>query len=598
MFVFFRLRSTIPGDILDRRMALVVKGRGPKLNGLDLVAPLTYNILHPLLQLTLIAMAAYSLYSAAAAVTGLPAYGRFRVASLRVVVYSDSLTRMPPPANSTALFTSLSLLRGGCVIEPGPVPGADPSRFELLEAVDMDGFSATLAQPPGGGPGGFSLLGSAGDGAPWITVGASTVRLTRDGVRFLTGGGGAGAVRFDYRPPWPWYLKEIADPAILSLGCVGAVLFGAFRLPDLGKAATGAALAALSANALGCAAGYLALGSGRAAFEPALLGAIHAGTAALVWRAEPRFAETVAAAGAAGVLVWVLASTAVYDDPGCLPLQPPAMALCFAALGAAFLLLRWRYWLRATAEVEEDRLRYDAEWRRSATAAPAPIAELAAATDRLGAACSPLLARHYNRRRVGGSEPPWRGRAGARTSSSSWGSLRSVLRFMTEGSRARFHVPRSVVGSKDLDSPVASADQLYAQALGVAGVLHRACAAWAAAGGGVLDHLAQPDARALATAAVGTSTLQQWIVRGFIKEPERAIEKATVCYGGDVSRLLDICRARLVFDDAAGILACLAAVEAPAAGAVIVRVKNSLKPGHDSRLTGGYRVRPDRIHLV
>jgi hypothetical protein len=89
-------------------------------------------------------------------------------------------------------------------------------------------------------------------------------------------------------------------------------------------------------------------------------------------------------------------------------------------------------------------------------------------------------------------------------------------------------------------------------------------------------------------------SLQQWILRGFIKEPERAIEKATVCYGGDVSRLLDVCRARALFDGPAGILACLGAIGAPGSGAVVVRVKNSLRPGHDSRLTGGYRVRRHR----
>jgi hypothetical protein len=45
----------------------------------------------------------------------------------------------------------------------------------------------------------------------------------------------------------------------------------------------------------------------------------------------------------------------------------------------------------------------------------------------------------------------------------------------------------------------------------------------------------------------GTGGLQQWILRGLIKQPERAIEKATVCYGEDVSRLLDVFRARALF---------------------------------------------------
>ncbi len=59
------------------------------------------------------------------------------------------------------------------------------------------------------------------------------------------------------------------------------------------------------------------------------------------------------------------------------------------------------------------------------------------------------------------------------------------------------------------------------------------------------------------------------------------MEKATVCYGGDVSLLLDVCRARVLFEGAADLEACLRAVIADGSGARVVRVKSRLPaPDH------------------
>jgi hypothetical protein len=529
-------------------MQLVLKGRGPKLNGLDIIAPLTYNLLHPILQLTLLAMAAYSLAMASTAIARLPTFGVYRVASLRFVPAG----RPPGVFLNSSAVVGLTLLRGACPLSPRPASGADPARFDLPHAVDMDGFEAAVDP---GAAAGFSLEGTADDGATWMPVGGSSIRLARDGVRFLRSDAPAGHLRADYRPPWPWFLQHVLDPAALSAGCLTIVAFGVFRLPDLGTATTVAVMAALAANALACAGGHLAQGRPRAAFEPAALGAQYLCAAAFVRFAEARFAETFAAIGLAGCTAWLVTDCGVYDDAGYLPRHPPAVALCFLAMGGAVLLLRWRYWRRAMRGVGPDRTAYDSEWRRAEAAAPGAgdaLAALAAATDRLAAACSPALARHYNRRRIG-SDPPWRAaavagaRLGGGSSSSwgrgsrggsSWGSLKSILRFSTEAARAHFHVPRSVVGSKDLDSPVGSADQLYAQALGAAGALHRACATWVAAGDGALDHLPPPDAGALAQQAEVGPTLPRRLPRPRPPAAQaaalnaRAREREVACGGG------------------------------------------------------------------
>ena len=51
---------------------------------------------------------------------------------------------------------------------------------------------------------------------------------------------------------------------------------------------------------------------------------------------------------------------------------------------------------------------------------------------------------------------------------------------------------------------------------------------------------------------------------------------------------MDLCRQSLVFDDVAGVAACLAAVRADPEARVL-RVKNRLDPGYDAGLSAGYR---------
>jgi hypothetical protein len=86
------------------------------------------------------------------------------------------------------------------------------------------------------------------------------------------------------------------------------------------------------------------------------------------------------------------------------------------------------------------------------------------------------------------------------------------------------------------------------------------------------------------------------------------VRKALLCYDGDVSRLLDVCRARIAFDALGDLEACARRVFAAAAGAAtavtaeggaaaggdgalrIRRVRNSMRPGYDGVLSGGFRV--------
>jgi hypothetical protein len=120
-----------------------------------------------------------------------------------------------------------------------------------------------------------------------------------------------------------------------------------------------------------------------------------------------------------------------------------------------------------------------------------------------------------------------------------------------------------------------------------------AAAGWAAGSGGRLDHDFSGGGgagRARAAEARGLPpALGRWVRAGVVKAPGRAAEKALACYGGDPSRLLDVCRCRLVFDDPAGLAACLdLAGRTP--GVRPVRLRGGLlPPGMQGSAAGPFR---------
>ena len=71
----------------------------------------------------------------------------------------------------------------------------------------------------------------------------------------------------------------------------------------------------------------------------------------------------------------------------------------------------------------------------------------------------------------------------------------------------------------------------------------------------------------------------------------RAVEKALGCYGGDVSYLKDLCRARIILPDAAAAAACLDRIGADSEfGLVVLKLRNTaVDTGYASR-NAGFRV--------
>jgi hypothetical protein len=145
--------------------------------------------------------------------------------------------------------------------------------------------------------------------------------------------------------------------------------------------------------------------------------------------------------------------------------------------------------------------------------------------------------------------------------------------------------------------PLFSLDQLFVQAICVQPMLLRKTQQWSAASGGLFPNRklklggATEYARFLAVKGVGKAAVDaagsdfKWCR---LKSVPRAVEKVVRSYGLDVSRLVDVCRQAIVFEELAGIAECLRAI-ASDPDVAILRVKNRLDPAYDAAASGGYR---------
>jgi hypothetical protein len=311
--------------------------------------------------------------------------------------------------------------------------------------------------------------------------------------------------------------------------------------------------------------------------------ALWCATAAALLLGGGRLPLRLAAVSAAAMAARAADDCAVFRDCGNLADAPPypVAAALLTALAAALAAARAARAARRAAA--GDRRLYAAAWEAVCRREPAALRSLAVAADALAAA-----AQH-------GAEGSVLGGGGG------------------GGDGLRGAGPPVPSGPLRQGGPApASLDRLWAQAVGLAPLLAPRAAAWAAAGGGAVrppvpaaggraptnagDEEAGPLGGSSPAGDGGDDPGGQehggdwagcgW--RGLVKDPRRAAWKARACYGGDAGRLLDLCRARLVFPDAAGAAACLRALAADP-GARALRVRNGMWDGGGGG--GGFRVR-------
>ena len=135
--------------------------------------------------------------------------------------------------------------------------------------------------------------------------------------------------------------------------------------------------------------------------------------------------------------------------------------------------------------------------------------------------------------------------------------------------------------------PLASLDQLYVQAACVEPILLHKVKEWALASGGSFPCRMASGAVAYVRWE-GTDASSSHFKWCQLKSTQRAIEKVIRSYGEDASRLVDVCRQCIVFDDLQGVSACLSKIAADT-DVKLLRVKNRLDLAYNASLSGGYR---------
>uniref|UniRef100_A0A7S0W940 RelA/SpoT domain-containing protein n=1 Tax=Hemiselmis tepida TaxID=464990 RepID=A0A7S0W940_9CRYP len=145
-------------------------------------------------------------------------------------------------------------------------------------------------------------------------------------------------------------------------------------------------------------------------------------------------------------------------------------------------------------------------------------------------------------------------------------------------------------GYIDFSSKVTSLDQLCAQATGLDPILRSKVKEWALGSKGQFPCFDQDGKRdfILWQDALDHPDKIKKIRFAKLKTVNRAVEKLMRSYREDVSRLLDVCRQSIVFDNVKDLTACLIQIyEDPEA--TIVRIKNRLDPSYNSYASAGYR---------
>jgi hypothetical protein len=293
--------------------------------------------------------------------------------------------------------------------------------------------------------------------------------------------------------------------------------------------------------------GYASSGLFRECFSPLAHCCIFAALAAAFAREEFAFPLASTWLCCASLAARVLEDVAIFRDAPNLLATPPILQAAAILPGLALLWLRRRHVRAALAGVAGDWAAQEARWREVA-ADPTNaegLGRIARASADMGGGAEGLRPRHRF---------PLRREAEAVVKEDGAGRERSavlrLVRWLLDTDDPYLHdfTRRRL----DERSPVRSLDQLYSQALGLAPVLSIACARWAAGSGGVLDLPDQRLAGSPPLAPPAPPGGMDWGFAGWesfrlVKRPARAVEKAVACYGGDVSRVTDICRGRILF---------------------------------------------------
>ena len=528
-----------------------------------LLFPCIYICRNQAFQLSLLIWGTYLVYLGCSSAEEFDSYGLQFYSSYRLEQLKLSLTQNSP------LILEFAILKDGCQLSTNWTNrhGSSITIFPTIPT-EINGYSLKLygnestdseiwVQ--------YILQGFNNVSKQWVQIASPNFRKVVHGLRFLHGGiilERDNASVFDFTSTWPLIigtsvvciLSGICLLYVAAVARMGTALVNRDRISS-----TVAACMILVATVLAVAGfGHLQAAQAAYAFLPLSLAAVLCGLAGLLFLAPGPAGNGLLMYGVAALVLRAVNECVVFDDCGYFWVSFDYGAAAAVAVGGWLIMHRERVALRAVHAVLPDAAHYDALWEAIA-ASPETRRQLAALqllVARVQRPCTPNV-RHI---------------AGPRMSP-------------TQASKLQINTSALKLGS--VSRPIKCLNQLYSQAILVAPHLHALATEWASASGGDLVGAAIEDD----SEGVG---LEKWVELGMVKRPQRAAEKALACYGGDISRVIDICRARAWFDTLVGLANCLALVAADQR-VVVVRVKNTMLPSElrswDSLWNAGFRVR-------
>ena len=589
-------------NVLDRRVAALKRFSGAKVGSELYLAPFQASISHRLVQIFLIFLGLYLLAMFITVVVKKQNYGLKEFSSFK---FSGNIFSHDESTLQDLKLCSVRFTLRGCESYSTVLPDCDG--FNLtLPLLRFDGmeltFSATNYSQVS-----YMLFQILGSRDSWQTSGvvaSSDTRLALTDIRFLK-----NRVPYrqefllDYSPRLPFLVYGLSHFLLWGLICIQIGVCGALHRSALAKRlcifllAVSCIVSAISSACL-LAAGGLA----REALAPALGALVCGAQSAVLLVSEKHLLHANVLVGLAALALRIAIDAVAFNDAEYVLVDPPVLPLGFLAVGGALLAARRRWLLATLSALAQDRALYDKLWRTVTTEDGRALDVLDRRVRSLPRSCAPAdgRPRQLNRRI----------RARRTDADRSISSVVSRVFQPDDGpldSTDLGAARGSLTGEPDPASPVRSLDQLYVQASAAVYYMRSHCAAWAQECNGTLEIRGDSDASNVGSAvadgaaALGVSVRAQpewpmselvagWVRRGYLKHPARAVEKLLGCYSGDASRLLDVCRARLLFCTAADILRCVETIRAAAPFVQIVGAKSSLCVGQAFGPMGGYRV--------
>eukprot|EP00288_Rhodomonas_lens_P007852 CAMPEP_0177723532 /NCGR_PEP_ID=MMETSP0484_2-20121128/18259_1 /TAXON_ID=354590 /ORGANISM="Rhodomonas lens, Strain RHODO" /LENGTH=1024 /DNA_ID=CAMNT_0019235967 /DNA_START=160 /DNA_END=3232 /DNA_ORIENTATION=+ len=393
----------------------------------------------------------------------------------------------------------------------------------------------------------FAVEGSD-DLEEWVLCGSSAWHLPEvGGLYFLdhaysTSMERGVAEHFDMRAPLFWALAHFVQPLALLLSVLLALVLSLRGRPGLSVGCLHAGL---------CTAGIICLIASVLAFihkgykgwsaELYLMDGLGYLTFFLVlYGLERAVFELSAVIGCWWVATRILCDVFILEEP---------RHMYFA------MLMRRRMLRRAAAEMESDKRAYMDVWeliQEKEKEGLEELREVVSAAKRDGLLQSGEPGQFHRK------QPPPRRRQSLAIFS--WGGDKEEEPSATPGG--------GVAGMVDPSNPVTNLDQLYAQASACEPIFRRKVQQWALRSNGWFRTQGVEDCRSGSDGCNGCNGFIKWaeaVEQGMedlvhwpeLKAPERAMDKIIQSYGGDVPRILDICRQSIVFLELADLTTCL-----------------------------------------